>query len=126
MTIGERAKAWYDKHEAPGGFSAALLRCFFFGLVVKRPDFILLAEPVLTDGKRIIAVQPDSNANCWWVWYVAAPKGEATSYDFMAEAPYPLAYIAFKRRGKTKIYTWSQMRKDVHGRSSECLSACTA
>lgn len=114
MTIGEQAKAWYDQHEPPGGFSAALLRCFFFGLVVKRPDFIVLAEPVLTDGKRIVAVQPGCYTNCWWAHYVAAPKGQATPYDFLAEAPYSLPYIAFKRRGKTKIYLCDQLRRDFY------------
>lgn len=124
MTIGEETKKWYDENE-PGGFAPALLRCFFFGLVVKRPDVVILAEPVLTDGKRIVAVAPKCHPNCWWVHYVAAPKGEATPYDFMAEAPDQLPYIAFKRRGKTKIYTWSHMRKDVHGRSTVSLSTTT-
>ena len=113
MTIGEKAKAWYDEHEPPGGFSAALLRCFFFGLVVKRPDFILLAEPVLTDGKRIVAVQPDCYANCWWAHYVAAER-LFSPVDLMAEAPYPLPYMAFKRRGQIKIYAWDKLRRDFY------------
>jgi hypothetical protein len=117
MTIGEQTKEWYDKHE-PGGFAPALLRCFLFGLVVKRPHFVLMAEEVLTDGKRIVAVCPDCSANCWWVHVAVAPKGTVTPFELMSEAPYELPYVAFKKRGKTKIYNWSQMRKDVHGRST--------
>ena len=71
MTIGEQTKQWYDEHEPEGGFTGALLRCFFFGMVVKRPDFVVLAEQVLTDGKRIVAFEPNCQPNCWYVNYFA-------------------------------------------------------
>jgi hypothetical protein len=126
MTIGEQTIQWYEQNE-PDGFAPALLRCFLFGVVVKRPEFLLMAEEVLTDGERIIAVSPDCSANCWWVHVVIAPKATVTPLDFMAEAPYALEYVAFKRRGKTRIYSWSHMRKDVHnGRSTIRTSTIAA
>jgi len=125
MTIGEQTKAWYDEHER-GGFAPALLRCFLFGVVVKRPEFVLLAEGVLTDGKNILAVAPYCVPNCWWLYFIGAPTGQTTPYDWMNEAPYPLEYVAFKRKGKLKIYTWARIRKDVYGRIPSSTSACNA
>lgn len=111
MTIGEEAKQWYDRNEPEGGFSAALLRCFFFGLVVKRPDFVVLAEQVFTDGKRIVAVAPDCHANCWYVHYFAM-REPFSPIDLQNEATYPLPYVAFKKRGKIKVYPWQDLRRE--------------
>lgn len=114
VTIGEEAVKRYEENEGPGTFSAALLRCFLFGIVVKRPDFILLAEPVQTDGKQIIAIGPGCRVrNCWWVWYAASNQGKTSPIIFMDEAPFALPYIGFKRRGKLKIYSWNHIRKDI-------------
>jgi hypothetical protein len=126
VTIGEQAKQWFEDNE-PEGFSAALLRSFLFGLVIKRPDFVLLAEEVLTDGKRIVALGPDCRPNCWWLWFCATSRDDLTAYDWMLEAPYPHRYVGFKRRGKFKIYLWDRMRKDIHyGWSSLCSSTSTS
>lgn len=125
MTSGEAAKAWfeqYERHEGHNSFSATVVRCLLYGVLVKRAEFILLAEPVFTDGKRILGFPPECTPNCWWTYYAAAPRGTASPSDFMAEAPYPLAYVAYKRRGKTKIYRWSQIRKDINGRRTKCFS----
>jgi hypothetical protein len=136
MTIGEEAKAWFDQYEQQEGqnsFSATVVRCLFYGLLVKRDNFILMAEPVLTDGKRIVAIGSEcGSSNCWWIYYLAAPRGATTPYDWMAEAPYPLPYFAFKRRKKLKIYTWNQAKKDigkdkdVYGRSTPSFSTTSA
>jgi hypothetical protein len=124
VTIGEEAKQWYEEHEPPGSFAAALLRCFLLGIVVKRPDFILLAEEVLSDGQEVIAFGPHISVNCWWVHYVAASRSEEiTPLDFMDETPHPLGYVGFKRRGKTKIYAWDRLRKDIYGRCSQSSSS---
>lgn len=116
MTIGEQAVKWYEQNDVPGGFSAALLRCFLFGVVIKRPDFVLLAEEVFTDGKRIIGFGANCPKNCWWVHYLSTPPGAATTFDISSQAPYPLPYFAFKKNGKTKIYDWEKfVTKDRYG-----------
>jgi hypothetical protein len=130
VTIGEETKAWYEQHESEQGFCAVLIRSFLFGIVIRRPDFVLLAEEVLTDGKRIVAIGSECPKNCWWIHYLGAPKGATTPYDWMAEAPYPLPYFAFKRRQKIKIYSWERGRKDIgkeslYGRSSPSSSTYT-
>jgi hypothetical protein len=124
VTIGEQVKQ-YDEREGEGNFAIALTRCFLFGVVVKRSDFVLLAEEVFTDGKAIVGIGPDVPKNCWWIYYVNAPKGTITPCDFMAEAPYALPYVAFKRRGKIKIYLWDHIKKDVYGRSSASSSTAS-
>lgn len=133
-TIGEEAKAWYDANESEAGFAAALLRCFLFGVVVKRPDLILLAEEILTDGKRVLGVGKGCPKNTWFVYYAAAAQGETTPLDFVSEAPYPLPFLAFKRRGKIKVYVWDKITgkdwdrigKDIHhGRSPVSFSTTT-
>jgi len=113
VTIGEQAKAWYEEHESEQGFCAALIRSFLFGVVIKRSDFVLLAEEVFTDGKRILGIGPDCPANCWWIHYLGAPKGTTTPLDWQTEAPYPLPYFAFKHRKKFKIYAWDRGTKDI-------------
>ena len=126
MTIGEEAVQQYRKSGDPDGIAAALLRCFLFGLIIKRPDFLLLAEEVLTDGERILALDPDSPKNCWWVHYLASKGSSATPFDWRNEAPFPHPYIAFKRRGKTKIYGWEDLAKEIiHGRRPKCISTTT-
>lgn len=134
MTIGEEAKVWYDEHEPEGGFAAALLRCFLFGIVVKRPNLVLLAEEVLSDGKRVIAVGNDCPKNTWFVHYAAATDGQTTPLDFVYEAPYPLQFLGFKRRSKIKIYVWDKITgkdwdrigKDIHhGRRTTSFSTTT-
>ena len=125
MTIGEEAVQQYRKSGDPDGIAAALLRCFLFGLIIKRPDFLLLAEEVLTDGERILALDPDSPKNCWWVHYLASKGGSVTPFDWRNEAPFPHPYIAFKRRGKTKIYGWEDLAKDIYGRRAISISTTT-
>jgi len=123
VTIGEKTKKWFQDNEPEGGFSAALLRCFLFGVVIKRPDFVLMAEEVLTDGKRIISLDPNGPKNCWFLWFLSHPTGALTGYDYMLEAPYPHLFFAFKRRGKIRVYPWEKGRKDIHyGRSPVCTS----
>jgi hypothetical protein len=116
VTIGEQAVKWYEANEAPEAFAAVLLRCFLFGVVVKRPDLVILAEEVLTDGKQVVAVGAGCRKNCWWLHYVSAPAGTTTTYNFQSEAPYAHDYLGFKRRGKIKIYDWeSLVERDIYG-----------
>lgn len=114
MTIGEEARKWFEEQE-PGSFTAALLRSFLFGGVISRPDFILLAEQVVSDGKQITAVLPGHEPNCWWVWYASVrPRGSFSPIDLQSEAPYSLPYVGFKRRGKIRIYEWEKLRRDFY------------
>lgn len=129
MTLGEQTRQWFEDNEEPGAFATALARCFLYGAIVSRPDLVLLGEPVLTDGKAIIAIPPDcSKPNCWFVWFAATMPTEfgLTCYDFQLETPYPLPYVGFKRRGRIKVYHWDRMRKDVHGRRLTSTSAAGA
>jgi hypothetical protein len=129
VTIGEQTKQWFDENEGEGAFSAALLRCFLFGSIVLRPELVLLGEPVLTDGKRIVRIAPDGfKPNCWFIWFAATRPTEfgLTAYDLQMEAPYPLPYVGFKRRGKIKIYSCDRIRKDIHGRSPVSTSSSAA
>jgi hypothetical protein len=127
VTIAEQAQEWFGDNESEGGFAVALMRCFLFGIVIKRPDFVLLAEEVLTDGKSIVAMGGDCPKNCWWLWFCATPKDDLTAYDWMLEAPYPHHFVGFKRRGKIKIYTWERIGKDInYGRSPICSSTTTS
>lgn len=117
MTIDE-ARDLYDKHEGEKSFAAHVVRCLFHGVLVKRDEFLLMAEPVFTDGKRILPIKVH---NCWWVYYVVAPEGTGTPSDFMAEAPYPLPFIGFKRRGKIKIYPWEKLRREFYAKTERVL-----
>jgi len=115
VTIGEQTVQWYEAND-PGTFATTLLRCFLFGVVVKRPDFVMLAEEVLSNGKGIVGVGADCPKNCWWVHYLSAPAGATTTYDIASEAPYAHEYLAFKKRGRIKIYRWDNfVERDGYG-----------
>ena len=127
MTIAEQTIKWYEANEGPEAFAAVLLRCFLFGLVFKRPNFVLLAEEVFTDGKSVVAVGADCPKNCWWLHYAGAPPWTTTTYDLSSEAPYPHEYLGFKKRGKTKIYTWNNLvERDIYGWSTFGSSSAAA
>jgi hypothetical protein len=107
VNVGEIAKQWYEKNEPEGALAAAILRCFFAGVIIRRPDFLLMAETCWTDGKQIL-MKPLPH-NCWWLHFWTCEKGSMSSYDLCLEAPYPLDWVAFKRRGKTKIVPWDRL-----------------
>ena len=112
MTIGEQTIKWYEQNQPQGSFAATLLRCFLYGVIVKRPDFVLLAEEVLSDGKVIVAMGPHCPKNCWWLHFVTWPDGQIAPHELVTEAPYSLPYVAFKRRGKIRIYSWDHLTKE--------------
>ena len=115
------AQRLYDRDQPPGAFADALLRCLFYGVICDRLSMLILAEPCYTDGKVILP--PPNECNCWWIHFAACQKGEVSIYDMLSEAPYPLEYVAFRRRGKTKIHTWDHLRRDIYyGRSPFSLS----
>jgi len=109
--IGALAKKWYEENEPPGALASALLRCLFYGAIVKKHDFILMGEPIRVEGKTILF---QGEANAWWVHFWGAKKGKYTCFDVADAAPYYLPYIVFKRRGKIKVRTWESFLKDTN------------
>jgi len=118
------AKQMYAKSEPEGAFSDAILRCLFYGLLIRRGNLLILAEPLYTDGTFIVAEKREPN--CWWVHFVAAEKGSHSVLDLMEEVPYPLPWIGYKHKGKTKLFRWEQIRKDIYGRSPLSPSTSSA
>jgi hypothetical protein len=132
VNVGQEAKLWYEQHEPQGELARTILRCLFCprGYLIKRGAFLLMAETVLTDGRDRVALGDSAgpfNFNCWYVYYAGAPRGTASVCDFMAEAPFPLPYVAFKRRGKLRVYLWERIRKDLYyGRSTPSPNPASA
>jgi hypothetical protein len=126
VNVGEIAKQWYEKNQPEGALAAAILRCFFAGVIIRRPDFLLMAETCWTDGKTILMDRFPHN--CWWLHYWGS-ENPMSSYELCLEAPYPLDWVAFKRRGKTKIVPWEKLywkdfnvkRDNAYERSNEVL-----
>jgi hypothetical protein len=120
VNVAETAKRWYAENEPEGALAAAILRCFFAGVIIRRPDFLLMAETCWTDGKTIRMDRLPHN--CWWlhVWVCEKPM---SSYELCLEAPYPLDWVAFKRRGKTKIVPWEKLFwKDFNVKKENALT----
>jgi hypothetical protein len=106
VNVAETAKQWYAENEPEGALAAAILRCFFAGVIIRRPDFLLMAETCQTDGKTIFVDRVPHN--CWWLHFWTTEK-PMSSYELCLEAPYPLDWVAFKRRGKTNIIPWEKL-----------------
>lgn len=105
----------YSQREPPRAFADALVRAFFYGFIVDRPNLLVLAEPCYTNGLAILPPGPNQ-LNCWWVHFTTH-TGELSISDLLDTAPYPLEYVAFRRRDKLKIYTWEQLQRDnLYGR----------
>jgi hypothetical protein len=126
VNVAEIAKQWYENNQPEGALAAAILRCFFAGVIICRPDFLLMAETCWTDGKTILMDRFPHN--CWWLHYWGS-ENPMSSYELCLEAPYPLDWVAFKRRGKTKIVPWEKLywkdfnvkRENAYERSNEVL-----
>ena len=118
MNVAEIAKQWYEKNQPEGALAATILRCFFAGTIIRRPDFLLMGETCWTDGKTILMDRLPHN--CWWIHFWATEKATMSSYDLCLEAPFALDWVAFKRRAKTKIIAWEQLyNRDIYyGRST--------
>jgi hypothetical protein len=120
VNVGEIAKEWYEEHEPPGELSRVILRCFFSGVIICRENFLLLAEPCFTarhGGGRnelLVLFRGFKGANGWYLHFWVCTKG-MTSYELCLEAPYSLPWVAFKRRGKVKVYPWKLLyEKDFY------------
>lgn len=108
----ERAHQFFK--ESGQDFSQALLRCLMAGYVIGRPDFLLLAEPVLAYPKEGVVAVGDCPKNCWFLWYLGHPAGLFTPYDYCNEAPYPLKYVAYRRKGKIWVREWDRLLRDFN------------
>jgi len=107
VNVGEIAKEWYAKNEPEGALSDAILRCFFRGVIIKRPGFLLMGETCWTDGLLVDCAKLPHN--CWWIHFWATEKGAMSSYDLCLEAPFELEWVAFKRRGKIHMIRWEKL-----------------
>ena len=108
MDVGQIAKELFEKNEPEGALANAILRCFFAGCIIKRPGFLLLGETCYWDGK-IATMAPKENANGWWIWFWASTSGSRSSRELCLEAPFPMEWVCFKRRGKIKALPWEKL-----------------
>jgi|SRR5262252_10716656 len=106
MNLAEVARDWYANNEPEGALASAILRCFFRGTLICRPDLLLMGETCRTDGRELIPGEPH---NCWFLHFWATEKGAMSSYELCLEAPYPLKWVAYKRRSKIKIVLWDRL-----------------
>jgi hypothetical protein len=106
VNVAEIAKQWYEKNQPEGALAATILRCFFAGVIIRRLDFLLMAESCWTDGKTIRMDRLPHN--CWWLHYWGS-ENPMSSYELCLEAPYPLDWVGFKRRGRQKIVPWEKL-----------------
>src|SRR4029077_15180898 len=122
MNVGEIARQWYAEQEPEGALAATILRCFFAGTLIRRPDFLLMGQTCWTDGEEVHFDQRPPN--CWWIYFWASEK-PMSSYELCLEAPYPLEWVAFKRRGKMKIVPWEKLFwKDFNIRKENSYGQC--
>jgi hypothetical protein len=113
VNVADEAKNWFDANGED--LAACLLHCFFHGWVYRLADFLLLAEEVYAvPGQGIVAVGEKAPKNCWFLYYLGHARGLYTPYDYMAFAPHPLPFVAYKRRGKTYIRAWDRLRRDFN------------
>lgn len=113
MNAAEQAKRWHLENGKD--FAQALLHCLFNGYVIGRPDFLLLAEPVLAYPKEgIVDRGPKAPKNCWFLWYLGHERGAFTPYDYCAEAPHPLKYVAYQRKGRIRVREWGRLLRDFN------------
>jgi len=101
------AKHRFNTEVGPGTFEHILLRCAFWGVIVKTPGLFLLAEPVWSDGKSI-AYEGKGNPNCWWIHWVSG-RIDPSYFTSLVE---PVEYFGYERqaKGKLKIWRWEQSR----------------
>lgn len=120
MNVGEIAKDWYEKNEPTGALARVILRCFFNGVIIRRPGFLLMGETTWSDGKSLDwNIQPH---NCWFIYFWATEKGKMSSYDLCLEAPFVLDWVAFKRRGNIHVIPWAKLYwKDFKVKPAEIL-----
>jgi len=106
INVGEIARVWYGENEPEGALTHAILRCFFFGTLIKRPNFLLMGETCRTDGKKLLDGTPH---NCWWIHFWATEKGSMSPYDLCLEAPFELEWVAWKRRDRMHFVRWEKL-----------------
>jgi hypothetical protein len=123
--VGQIAKEWYEQNEEEGALAGAILRCFFFGAIIRRPGFLLMGETCKTDGKIVTMERPH---NAWWIHFTTYGSGTVSSYDLCLEAPFRMDWVCFKRRGKTHILSWEKLyNKDLYyGRKSFSPASASA
>lgn len=108
VLLAEVALKWgFAEPNTP--FEVMLWDCCTTGIVVIREDVILFAKPCRWDGKKAHFNYTGKN-NCWFVLAAASTAGMNI---WMDEAPYPMEWVAYHRRGKLKAHRWSRLRDRV-------------
>lgn len=122
LNVAEEAKQWFEENGED--FAATVLRCLFFGHLIRRGNFLLLTEEVLAyPDTGVVAMGENCPKNCWFIYYLGHQKGCYGPLDYMAEAPFPHRYVAYKRRGRIVVRDWEKLKKDiVYGRSTASTS----
>jgi hypothetical protein len=113
--VGQIAKEWYERNEPEGALANAILRCFFFGTIIRRPGFLLMGETCQTDGKTTTFDRPH---NAWFIHFTTYASGTVSPYDLCLEAPFRMDWVCFKRRRKIHIVQWDKLyAKDLYYRA---------
>lgn len=121
MNVAAQAVRHFE--EKGESFTDALIHCLFHGWVIKRYDFLLLATEVLAyPGEGVVSTALEGPHNCWFLWILVHELGVYTPYDYMAEAPYPHRFVAYRRRDKTHVREWAKLRRDFNIRKQEDMN----
>ena len=106
MDVGEIAKEWYERNEPEGALAKAITDCFFRGVIIRRPGFLLMGETAFWDGQTV-TFAPREQSNCWFVHFCAATQ--MSTYDIAQETPFPMEFVVFKRRGRIHAAKWDRL-----------------
>lgn len=103
----ERAIERHDAFGSDWTFGDIIAAHAPHGVVIIRPDIVLLARPVLvewsdertSDPMMVAAESPD----CWHIWIVAGDWRRCTEF-----APFRLPWVSMHRRGRLIRLPWER------------------
>jgi len=82
-----------------------------------------MGETCRTDGRTFIEGTPH---NAWYCHFWTCEKGSMSSYDLTLEVPFPMEFVAFKRRGRIHILKWERLYwKDIRTKPRELIESET-
>jgi hypothetical protein len=107
MSAIENVARLWKEAEPDIPFGWLITDCLYNGVVIAKPGFVLIAKLCWSDGKTL-SFAKDNPDNCWFVYAAQCDLGDGAR--LVAEsAPHRTEYFAYRRRGKDKIYNWSQI-----------------
>lgn len=99
-----RAVAKHEAFQSDWTFGQIIAAHAPLGVVIIRPDIVLLARPICRDwpeadigNPMCVADDPD----CWHVWMVAGDWRRCVEL-----APYPLPWVSMHRRERLIVMSW--------------------